>query len=207
MLAKQQSKTPIIRGGAMIMEGGELTSLETKKLLKASYEPDKLDLEGWQLDKELSSGKNNVFTKINSNMAVVSVAGTSDLKDWYYNTVYAVGGNKAYKKTQRFKSAKIVYDKAVNKYGKENITLLGHSQGGMAVSLLGSNENDDIITYNRATAPGVKNVTKTNQSDIRTKNDLVSAFNSKGLNEEKAKSKWNINPVFNHSVNRLKKKN
>jgi len=185
-----------------IINGDGLSSLETKKLLKASYEPDKLNLEDWLLDSELSDNINNVFINNKTGQVVFTIAGTQGFTDWTNNLTYAVAGNKGYKNTKRYKTAEKVFNKAKKKYGN-NIILLGHSQGALSASLL-ANDDDEVITYNRATSLGVKNVNKNNQTNLSVKGDLVSELNSSGLDYKKIKTKF-INPLKNHSINRLSK--
>jgi hypothetical protein len=198
MLASNASKKPIYAGGA-------LSSGEIKSLLKASYEPDKLNSENWVLDTEISDGgNNNVFYNTKTNEAAMTVAGTNSISDWSNNAVYGIGGRKAYKKTSRYKSAEEVHDLAVKKYGADNLILLGHSQGGLAVSLLGGNDKE-ILTYNKATALGVQNKKNANQTDIRTDKDVVSYLNREVNNATETINTKFINPIKTHSINNFKK--
>ena len=69
--------------------------------------------------------------------------------DWLNNTVYAAS-TAAYKKTPRFKRAKLVQDMAIKKYGAFEINSVGHSQGGLIVHLLNSPEIKNSIGFNPA---------------------------------------------------------
>ena len=128
LVGNNKSKEPI--------RGGELDSKEVKNLLKASYDPTLIE-NGFVLDTEISKGYNNVFYNSDTGEVAMTVAGTSDLKDWKNNLTYGVYGRKGYKETERFKTAKEIHDKAVAKYGNKNITLLGHSQGAISAEILG----------------------------------------------------------------------
>ena len=190
-----QSKEPI--------RGGDLNSKEVKNLLKASYDPTLIE-NGFVLDTEISKGYNNVFYNSDTGEVVMTVAGTSDLKDWKNNLIYGVYGRKGYKETERFKTAKEIHDKAVAKYGEKNITILGHSQGGLSAELLGGDDKQ-IITYNKATAPFVKNKVNENQTDLRVNRDIVSQLNRDLENTTKTINTKFINPIKTHSINRLPK--
>jgi hypothetical protein len=83
-----------------------------------------------------------------------------------------------YRYTQRYKTAKDVQEKALNKYG-DNVDVIGHSQGAKLAEMLskGDKRVRDVITYNRpvglkeAMTPLDKNVI-----DIRSSHDPVSAL-------------------------------
>ena len=149
-------------------------------------------------------GYNNVFYNSDTGEVAMTVAGTSDLKDWKNNLVYGLQGRKGYRETERFKKAKEIHDKAVKKYGNKNITLLGHSQGAISAELLGGDDKE-IITYNKATAPFVKNKVNKNQTDLRVNRDIVSKLNRDLENTTKTINTKFINPIKTHSINRLPK--
>jgi len=179
------------------------TSLEVKdlkNLLEASYDKGINETRGYVKDESLSKGKTKVFVNAEGK-TVVSHRGTDGVKDWGNNLAYAVGGKALYKTTDRFKDAKRIQREAEKKYGRDNITTIGHSQGGLQAELLGKKGNE-TITYNKATRP-FSNKQSKNQTDIRTSNDLISALNpfqKKGIT---IKSKG-FNPLKAHSLQRLR---
>ena len=186
-----------------VFTGGDLNSKEVKNLLKSSYDTTLIQ-NGFVLDTEISKGYNNVFYNSDTGEVAMTVAGTSDLKDWKNNLIYGVYGRKGYKETARFKTAKDIHDKAVAKYGNKNITILGHSQGAISAELLGGDDKE-IITYNKATAPFVKQKINKNQTNLRVNRDIVSNLNRDLDNTTKTINTKFINPIKTHSINRLPK--
>ena len=190
------------------MKGGKLSSSDLKGLLDASYDSKITQVGGFTLDKSLSSSTSKVYRNPNTGQVVVAHRGTAGISDWANNAIYALGGKNAYKLTPRYKEAEKVQKKAEKIYGAENVTTIGHSQGGLQSELLGG-KSKEIITLNKATMPFESNK-NTNQFDVRSDRDLVS-----GLNPFAKKSKKDIsikaesfNPLTEHSgdvLNRIDK--
>lgn len=84
---------------------------------------------GMILDKDLSSKKNSVFYDQATGHVVISYRGTNptDAEDLRDDFAIAIGTESH---TSRFKKAEKLYQQAAAKYGKENITITGHSLGG-----------------------------------------------------------------------------
>ena len=181
--------------------GGKLSSQELKGFLSRSYTPTN-EYDGYILDKELSKGSTKVYTNPITKQTIVSHKGTEGLIDWYNNAVYAIGGIKQYKKTQRYKEAERVQREAEQKYGKENIDTIGHSQGGIQASLLGR-DTKNIITYN---APQIHKQKEYHpeQVNIRTEYDPVSAINPNITHTIKTPY---INPLTSHTLQGLEHTN
>ena len=181
------------------ISGGALAAAELKDLLGASYDP-KIDKVGdFNLDNTISSGTSKVYYNQNTGQAVIAHRGTAGISDWGNNAVYALGGKMAYKLTPRYKEAKKVQDKAEEKYGKQNVSTIGHSQGGLQAELLGG-KSKEIITLNKATRPFESNTNK-NQYDIRSIGDLVSGANpfGKKTNNDISITSKTSNPLTEHS--------
>lgn len=155
-------------------KGGKLKVAELKGLLEGSYTP-KDKIGDFELDKSLSTKTSKVFFNPSTGKAVVAHRGTSGLTDWFNNFIYGLGGKPLYKLTRRYKEAKRVQDKAMEKYGADKISTIGHSQGGLQAELLGS-PSHETITLNKATRP-FSNTKAINQYDVRTQKDIVSALN------------------------------
>ena len=183
-------------------EGGKLSIEHFKKLLNASYLPNET-VEGFVKDMELSTNTTVVFFNPETGQCVIAHRGTEGVKDMLNNVAYAVGGIHQYKKTKRYKNARTVQRQAEEKYGKENVTTIGHSQGALLAELLG-HDTKEIITLNKATRPW-SNTKQDNQFDITTSGDYVSKLNpfqEINKNEKQLKSKtWN--PVKEHSTTAL----
>ena len=179
------------------IEGGSLEGREIKELLDASYD-NKIEQAGdFILDKNISSKTSKVYTNPETGQITVLHQGTQGVADWANNLAFAVGGKKLYKKTGRYKEAKRVQDRASAKYGNENMTTLGHSQGGLQAEMLGRRGNE-TITVNKATRP-FSTKRKENQYDIRTSKDIVSALNPFEHGSKLTFKKKGLNPLAQHS--------
>jgi hypothetical protein len=181
-----------------MVKGGKLSVLDLKNLLTGSYEG-KDKYRDYVLDKDISTKTSKVYVNPKTNQTVVAHKGTEGMSDWYNNAVYTVGGIGQYKKTDRYKEAKSVQDKAGDKYGNKNITTIGHSQGGLQADLLGR-EGYETITYNKPRLRKIKGLK--NNYDIRTSNDPVSYFGSSNDAFLTIPSKT-YNPVGEHSITKL----
>lgn len=86
-------------------------------------------MDGMTMDKDLSSKKNSVFYDRSTGHVVISYRGTdpSNSEDLFDDLAIALGLENH---TSRFKKAEKLYKQAAAKYGKENITITGHSLGG-----------------------------------------------------------------------------
>ena len=113
-----------------------------------------------------------------SGQVVVSLRGTEGTaKDWSNNLVYGIGGETAYKQTPRYKRAKERVAQLEKQYNPEDMTLIGHSQGGLLAEIVPSKARERI-TLNKATRPQdfLFRRRKKNQYDIRSRFDPVSFF-------------------------------
>ena len=188
-------------------KGGSLEVGTLKNLLNASYDKKTKRSDGFEKDQDLSTRTSKVYYNPETNQTVVAHKGTTGFTDWFNNLAYAVGGEKLYKTTDRYKQAKQVQKSAHKKYGRDNITTIGHSQGGLQAELLGK-KGKEIITLNKATRP-FGNTKSENQYDIRTEGDLVSNFNpfqSKSKQDTTIKSEQ-FNPLAEHGIDTLDRLN
>jgi hypothetical protein len=183
------------RGG---YSGEELSDL----IEKGSYEG-KSKVGDYVLDKKLSTEKAKVYYNSKTGKTVVAHAGTSGkgivgkAKDWGNNLIYAVGGDKLYKKTDRYKNAEKVQRAAEKKYGK--VDTIGHSQGGLLAEMVGGKDGGEILTVNKAAHPLIKRSRGKNQTDIRHKDDIVSMFSQKTKQSVTEGSK-SLNALSAHST-------
>lgn len=152
-----------------------------KDLLSASYRekaPEKV--KGWTLDTSIGNKGSKVYFNQNKNQAAVVHRGTQGLQDWKNNLTYLVTGAEGYKRTDRFKRAEKVQNAAESKYGKQNITTLGHSQGGILARELGK-DTRNVITVNPAvlTEKPLKN-----EYTVRSSSDVVSSLYKGGRKQD-----------------------
>ncbi len=111
------------------MKGKGLRAETLRSLLEASYTGDSNPTGKWMRDDDLSSDAAHVFIDP-SGHAVVAHRGTEGTaSDWGNNIKYATTGEVGYKQTDRFKESKQIQKAAEDKYGSQNISTIGHSQG------------------------------------------------------------------------------
>jgi hypothetical protein len=199
-------KRPI--GGLLARRGGYAGSELNDLLEKGSYQGKK-QVGDFVLDKSLSSEKAKVYYNPKTGKTVVAHAGTSGkgivgkAKDWGNNLIYAVGGEKLYKKTDRYKTAEKVQRAAESKYGK--VDTIGHSQGGLLAEMVGGKDGGEILTVNKAAHPFQKRSKGSNQTDIRHKDDIVSKFSVK--TKQSVTEGKSMNPLSAHSTENTIQKN
>lgn len=179
-------------------KGGRISVLDLTNLLTGSYEG-KNKYGDYVLDEDISTDTSKVYVNPKTKKTVVAHKGTEGISDWYNNAVYTLGGIGQYKKTDRYKEAKSVQDKARDKYGNKNITTIGHSQGGLQADLLGR-DSYETITYNKPRLRKIKGLR--NNYDIRTSYDPVSYYGDMGDAYMTIPSKT-YNPIGEHSITKL----
>ena len=90
------------------------------------------DLSGFKVDESLSTRDNLVLHNSATGETHVAYRGTTDkisgqfFKDWKVNGEITGGSTH----TTRVKDAQVQFDRVAGKYGKNNLTVSGHSQGG-----------------------------------------------------------------------------
>jgi len=152
------------------LSGGKMKASEISDFIDASYskKPPK-ELDGFILDSKLSTDVAKVYYNPNNGEARVIHRGTEGIKDWGNNLAYIAG---AYELTDRYKQGKKVQDAAEKKYGKKNISTLGHSQGAVLARKLGA-DTKEVINVN----PAFKGeIPKKNEYNIRSSADVVSGL-------------------------------
>lgn len=194
------------------LHGGSMEADDIQDLLTASYDPELKDVGNYIIDKDLSDDRVKAYVDKDSGKVVSVHRGSKGWRDWLDNYQYLSKG--IFKHSSTYDDHKTRQKKINKKYGKDNITLLGHSRAGKYVEQLnddtkGKKKNyDEVITYNKATNwsdIGRKN--KKNQFDIKTSSDPVSVL----LGWQKSKNKpttiktktWN--PLKAHSPKMLSK--
>lgn len=185
------------------VNGGSLSAKDTKDFLTSSYSKELNNINGYIVDKSLSGQRVQVYHNPQNNKTVVVHRGTDSIQDWGTNLSMSLGH-----KGKRFNHAKKIQKQAEDKYGKNNLITLGHSQGAKWAEMLGNkNNNNEVITLNKPTLPldliqGKK--VKKNQTDIKTSRDPVSILRKlqKGKKAKVMKSKT-FNPLTEHGVDAL----
>jgi len=149
-------------------------------LLKASYNKSPPELiNGFILDKSVSSDTAKTYYNPETNQAVIAHRGTQGLSDWVNNAVYAVGGLPLYKYTSRYNEGKKIQDKAIAKYGLSNITTIGSSQGAILARDLGKNTHE-VLTFNPAYRGERRG---DNEYSVKSTGDIVSSWQLPTMND------------------------
>jgi hypothetical protein len=165
------------------------------KLTKASYAknreiPD--DIDGWELDRNLSTSENKVFHNPDSGKTTMVSRGTQGLADWGNNAAYVT---KQYKNTKRFQHAKKINERAQDAYGQVD-SYLGHSQGSVISRKLSrKNEESKAILINPASLGKKENKRTTT---IKSSRDPVSILHKNDKNTHVIKAE-SLNPFTEHS--------
>jgi len=181
------------------LEGKGLNTDDVKGFIDASYTPTTENRVGdFELDKQLSTRKAQVYHNPKTNEVVVNNRGTAPtLQDWTNNAAYVFG---LYDKTGRMKQAEKVQRKAIAKYGKVDVNV-GHSQGGIITRKLNEKGlTKEVINLNPAS---MFEKQKKNEYVIRSSRDVVSALQSVNPFSKKKNTKvvkGIYNPIREHGT-------
>lgn len=186
-------------------KGGSLSAKDLKNLLNKSYDKKTSDYGDFKVDKSLSGQRVQVYHNPKTGQVVVAHRGTQGIHDIGNDIKYLFGSDL--KDTKRYKHSENIQKKAEEKYGKENISTIGHSLGAK-LSEVGK-DTKEIINLNKAT--GIQDLgkkTPKNEYNVRTKLDPVSALLplKKADNVTTIESKT-INPLAEHTVDVLDRVN
>jgi hypothetical protein len=201
-----QTKARILELSHKLMNGsargGSLSSEDLEALLAKSYSKNPEDYKDFQVDKSLSGQRVQVYHNPTTQQTIVAHRGTASVPNWIENVAYAVGNDKSGK---AFQHSKKIQDQAYQKYGKENITTIGHSKGALHAQEYGK-EGKEVITLNKPV--NIHDVLFTrvpkSQTDIRTQYDPVSFLRpfQRGNKAETIKSTTK-NPLKEHQTSVL----
>jgi len=158
------------------VKGKGIGSYDLQKLLKQSYNSTLGNVGDYMVDDEISNPTTQVYRNKNTDKIYVVHRGTQGGRDWLNNFVYGLSPS-LYTYTDRYKNAKNIQEKAMNKYKGHDIDVLGHSQGAKLAEMLSKDNKNikNVITYNRPQGL-MENLTNKpkNLHDIKTSRDLVS---------------------------------
>ena len=185
----------------------KIKSNEVQDLIEAGYsrtgDAEKIGKKyGLTLDKSLSSANQKVYYDREKNPSVV-FRGSKNENDLMTDGLLAVGLEKY---STRFRDSKKLIDDVRKKYHNKPVTSLGHSLGGSLAEYSGG---DKIITINKGVGlAGIHKEIKNNQTDVRTRKDVVSVLSNTQHGGKKITIKTNdINPLNLHSHKNLSKLN
>ena len=154
------------------MNGGTISIADLKQFIDNSYAKKPKDFKNFELDKDLSSQRVKVYINPTTREAYVVHRGTASIQDVGNDLKMALGFDISGSK--RVKHAKEVQKKTESKYGKDNVTTIGHSLGSKIASDVGQ-DSKAIINLNKAVIPSDLNKQlSSKETNIRSKNDLIS---------------------------------
>jgi hypothetical protein len=177
-------------------KGGNIDNHELAQFVDAGYKTksEAQNVDGYVLDKELSTKRDKVYYDPNTGKAVHTIAGTDKAKDWSNNLLIPLG---LHQYSNRYKNAEKIQKKANEKYGKDNLSLVSHSQSGNIAQNLAKKKlvGDENITLNPAIIGSHNKKLKV----VKSSGDVVSAltFTNK---KDKVKNTGSWNPLYNHST-------
>jgi len=155
--------------------GGKISAKDFEIMLQETYKsPDKRDknIGDYYIDESLSTPENVVYHNPKTGETKVAYRGTEGtLADWSNNAKYALGLHNT---TKRYKRANETQKKVEQKYGTDQLDVLGHSQSGAFSQEIGKNSKN-VIVLNPASHPLYSPKTK-NTTVVRSKGDSVSAL-------------------------------
>nr|WPF46542.1 MAG: hypothetical protein [Lake Baikal virophage 5] len=184
------------------LKGGNINDEELAKFVDAGYKTksEAENVDGYVLDKELSTKRDKVYYDPNTGKAVHTIAGTDKAKDWSNNLLIPLG---LHQYSNRYKNAEKIQKKANEKYGKDNLSLVSHSQSGNIAQNLAKKKlvGDENITLN----PAIIGSHNPKLKVVKSSGDVVSALTLTNKKDKVIKSKtWN--PLTEHSSKVLTRK-
>lgn len=188
----------------------EVSTTRIRDLISASYQRNTGARDigkkyGLSLDDSLSNSQQKVYVD-KSGSPTVAFTGSRTAGDWLItNPMLALGLEKY---SPRFrKSAKVLED-VKKKYGKPAL-VTGHSLGAAIAASVGG-KSDKIVTVDRGVGiGGIGRKLRSNITDIRASNDLVSALanTQRGGRKIVLKDKGNLNFLKAHDYRLLDRLN
>jgi hypothetical protein len=189
----------------------KVKSTELKDLIQASYIRNTPAREigkkyGYVLDDDLSNAEQKVFLDKNKNPKIVF---TGSRKGMDALTDLAIFGGVA-GLTPRFQNSSKLVDKVKQKYKNRPITAIGDSLGGTLAESVGGKVDKVITTSKGVGLFGIGKKIRSNQTDIRASNDVVSVLRNTQSGGKKITIKGTkgiINPFASHDYRNLDKIN
>jgi hypothetical protein len=185
-----------------MLKGGNIDNEELAKFVDAGYKTksEAENVDGYVLDKELSTKRDKVYYDPNTGKAVHTIAGTDKAKDWSNNLLIPLG---LHQYSNRYKNAEKIQKEANKKYGKDNLSLISHSQSGNIAQNLAKKKlvGDENITLN----PAIIGSHNPKLKVVKSSGDVVSALTFTNKKDKVIKT-GSYNPLYNHSTKILTRK-
>ena len=168
--------------------GGKIKVKTLKGMLQNGYQKKPhSNVDGYEIDKDLSGQRAQVYYNKDTNHAVISHRGTKGIHDMFTDVQLMFG----HKKNKRFDHGRKVTDQAIKKYHDANVTVVGHSLGHAIAQEANKDHKKEQVTLNGAITP--MDLLKKQQDHefvIRSKHDPVSALHAfkSGQNKQNTKT-------------------
>ena len=175
-----------------------------KPILEASYQKSKvakntLEKQGYKLDRDLSNKEAKVFVDAEGKPSI-AVRGSKSAYDWLVSDPLLAIGRSDLDPRKRRTNALI--ENVKKKYKTEDVDLYGHSLSGELIT--NANTKGKITTFNKGAGLGsIGRAINPNQTDIRTKNDIVSLLSKTERGGMKQEFQGSDNPLIAHSISQL----
>lgn len=156
--------------------GGKIKASVFKHVLHNGYQKKPAEqIEGYQLDKELSGQRAQVYHNKDTNHTIINHRGTNGIHDMYTDVKLMFG----HKNNQRFDHGKEITDKALAKYHDSSVTITGHSLGHAIAKESNIPHQKELVTLNGAVIPtDLLSKQKDNEYHIRIQYDPVSILHT-----------------------------
>ena len=165
-----------------------------KKFVDAGYKNkrDVSNIDGYVLDNDLSTRRNKVYYNPETKKVKHVIAGTDNLKDWANNLLIPLG---LHHHSNRYKNSEETQKKANEKYGKENVDLITHSQSGNIAENLA--KRNLVGGENTSLNPAIIGKHNENLKVVKSAFDPVSLLTKTNENDTVLKP-TSYNPVTEH---------
>lgn len=150
----------------------KLSKTTLEKMLEATYEKGfNGEVNGYAMDKKLSSGRVRVFHDDKTKHTVVAHRGSQNGRDWFENGLYALNLEVG----KGWNRSKTAQKNAEKKYGTGNLTTIGHSKGALHAEKFGKKGGETITLNKPVNLPhALFNPVADNQTDYTGEGDVVS---------------------------------
>jgi len=176
-----------------------LDKSELKKFVDAGYQNKREanEINGYVLDKELSTRRDKIYVHPTTGKVKHVIAGTDSAKDWSNNILIPLGLHHL---TNRYKNSERIHKLANEKYGKENVDLITHSQSGNIADNLA--KRGLVGGENTTLNPAILGKHSSNLQVVKSAFDPVSLLTETNKNDV-VLNPSSINPLTEHSSNIL----
>lgn len=185
-------------------KGKGMKSANIQKFIEATYNATPDEIQGYKLDKALSTRHTKVYYNSELNKGVISERPTTDLAD-VITDIYAGFDLMGSFKHPRFKNSWATFDKVEKKYGSfKNWVLIGYSLGAIvAEHYKKANEFAELFLVAKPVLPHdviTRRKPLKNATEIRGNRDIVSLFKpfQEKAEREVVVDTKTMNPIKSH---------